>query len=101
MCRLGAIGRRPGIALPVCQALWNGAVHTFPPDAAFLGHRDVREYRVPADGIHRVGVRLTIGAWCDAEITRLGIDRPESAVRADIEPRDVLADGPYAPALRL
>ena len=92
---------RPGVALPISKILRRGAIHAFPPDATVIGHGNVGKDGVGLDCLHRIGVGLVAGAGCNAEVSALGIDRPQSAVRADVEPADVIPYGPHRPALLL
>ncbi len=51
--------------------------------------------------LHRVQIRFRAGAGRDAEVSVLGIDRPQAAVGTDAHPRDVVADGRNFPSLEL
>ena len=91
-----AVGRIVGAALPVDDRL--ALVETFPPRLVVGGERDIGEQRVAADHLVGVAVGLRVGAGHHAEVTRLGVDRVETAVRAGVQPGDVIAHGRHLPA---
>ena len=70
----------------------------FPPRLVVGRQRDVGEDRVVVDHLVGVAVGLRAGARHDAEEARLGVDRAQPAVRAQVQPGDVLADRPDLPA---
>ena len=83
---------RPVAALPVDQVARHVVGHALPPDVPVVGQCAVCEDRVAVDRVHRVGVRLLARAGRHAEEPRLGVDRVEAAVGAELHPRDVVAD---------
>ena len=95
----GAGRRCPRMALPVGQVPRHGPVHAFPPHAAVVGHGHIGQDRVAGDRVHGVGVRLAIGAGCYTEVAAFGVDGPQPAIWPDVDPGDVLADGPHLPAV--
>ena len=63
-------------------------------------HADIGEDRVAVDArVITLGLVLHAGAGSDAEESRFGIDGAQIAVRADVHPGDVVANGPDAVAL--
>ena len=93
MCRFHAGIGRPLIAQPVDEVLGRGFGQPFPPHGVVRGV----DCNVGEDGVlsrcgKRVGVALLVRAGRDAEEAVLGVDRPQSAVFADADPRDVVAD---------
>ena len=86
----------PGIALPVHRMLGRILVETFPPYGVIVEVvHDIREDGALTGRRERVGVGLLVGAGSDAEEAVLGVDRPKSAVFADADPCDVVADALY------
>ena len=96
-----AVAAVPHFALPVAQvALGRLLGHALPPD----GHVVLVEYHVREDGVlargrERVRVGTLTRAGGDAEEAVFGVHSPETAVRADAQPGDVVADGPALPAV--
>ena len=95
--RIAAL-RIPWLAAPILSVVGHKIVVTLPPDGAVGAQGDVSE-----DGIffHRfdgVGIGVRAGARGDAEEARFRIDRPQAAVSADPQPRDIIADGMNFPA---
>ncbi len=98
-CAAGSVAAgRPVAALPVDRVGRRRDAHPLPPDIAVVGERAVGHDRVFLDRLHRHRVRLVRGARRDAEEARLGIDRVEAAVGADLHPGDVVADALRLPA---
>src|SRR5690606_40926885 len=95
--RRGSVTRLVRLAEPVDRGL--ALVLLFPPRLVVRGQGDVREDRVVGDHLERVTVRLAIRSRHDAEIAGLGIDRAQTSVLAEMEPRDVVAERPDFPAL--
>src|ERR1019366_8550551 len=95
----------PGVAAPVDEMGGRSVSHALPPDAAVgfsvlaNGESDVGEDCVAGRRSHGVGVGFDRGAGGDAEEAGLGIDGAELAMRIGLDPGDVVADGPYLPAL--
>ncbi len=103
MRRLGAgflaDGGRPLAPLPI-EALGGRLFrHAFPPDAAFGRERDVGEDGVARERGHGVRVGLDRSAGRDAKEAGFGIDGAKAAVFVGLNPRDIVADGPYLPSL--
>ena len=73
--------------------------HVFPPDVAVVRLRHVREDAVAVEPAHRVRVRPLARPRRDAEEARLGVDRVELTVLAELHPTDVVADGLDPPAV--
>ena len=69
-----------------------------PPDVAVGAQRDVREDRVAPQRLDRGDVGRLARAGRDAEEAGLGVDRPQAAVVAGAQPRDVVAERLDAPA---
>src|SRR5216684_5812356 len=80
---------------------WRRSIFAFPPDIAIISHCDVCIKRVVLDRFHRVGIGFVTRPGNDAEITILGIDRIESAISADLHPRDVITDRRDFPAFEM
>ena len=99
MRRLFGALRRPGAAAPVDRAGRRGLVQALPPHGVVAQvEGDVGEDGVLMRGDEGVGVGLHGGARRDAEEAVLGVHRPEAAVLADAQPRNVVAHAPHAPA---
>ncbi len=75
-----------------------GVAHLLPPHVAVVGQRDVGIDAVGVERLHGVEVRLGRGAGRHAEEAGLGIDGVEPAVRAELHPANVVADGLGLPA---
>ena len=74
------------------------AVHAFPPDVAVVGQGAVGEDDVLLEGVHGRRVGCVGGAGGDAEEAVFGIDGIGSAVRAYLDPGDVVADALAPPS---
>lgn len=86
---------RPGIALPVDGVLGRIFIQPFPPHGiVFEVVHDVGEDRALFGGFQSVGIGLRVGAGRHAEETVFGVHRPQSAVRAHADPRDIVAHAP-------
>ncbi len=72
--------------------------HALPPHVAVGRQSGVGEDAVLLERHHRVRVRVHPRAGSDAEEARLGVDRVEPAVVAELHPADVVADGLDLPA---
>ncbi len=97
--RRGARGRGPVVAVPVGQVRRGLLGHALPPHVAVVGERAVGEDRVALDRVDRVGVGVLARPRRHTEEARLGVDRVEAAVLAELHPRDVVADRLHRPAL--
>ena len=87
-------GRRPGFARPVIQEFGRVLRELFPPHGVVRGVvRHVGEDGALLGGSERIEVGVLVGAGRDAEETVFGVRRPQPAVFADADPRDVVADG--------
>ena len=95
LCDLG----RPVLTLPVDQVGRRFLGHALPPHVAIVGQRDVGEDDVAGERGHAVGVGGFVGARRDAEVTGLRVDGVQAAIRARLDPRDVVTDGGDLPAL--
>jgi len=101
----GFVGRGPGIAAPVDEAVGRSVGHALPPDAAVGlavgadGERDVGEDAVAGQRLHGVGIGLVGCAGSDAEESRLGVDGAQLAAGVGLDPCDVVAHGPDLPAV--
>ena len=74
--------------------------HALPPDGHIvLVEHDVGEDGVSARGRERVRVGFFARAGGDAEEAVFRVHGPETAVRSDTQPGNVVADGPALPAL--
>ena len=93
-------GRSPRIALPVQTLDWRRVIVAFPPNCPIRLECDVGVDRITRDGHHRIGVGLGISARRHPEVARLGINGPQTSVRTRPHPRDIIAHGPYLPALK-
>ena len=93
--------RCPVVALPVNRVRGRVAVHSFPPDIAVVGQRDVGENRVFLDRLHRVRVRFVIRSRRDTEKSGFRVDGVKSAFVVGFDPSDVVADGGYFPTFIL
>ena len=90
----------PGVALPVYAVLGGILVEALPPDGIVIRIvSDVGEYGALLGGSKSVGVGFLVGAGCNAEEAVLGVDGIEPAVLALSDPRNIVADAPYAVAL--
>ena len=95
--------RRPVAALPIDQVSGQAAavvLQAFPPHIAVVGQRDVGEDRVFVQAQHAIGVGQHVGARRHAEITRLGVDGIQAAIRIGLDPGNVVADSGDFPALK-
>ena len=90
-------GGCPVFTLPV-DAVARSLAHAFPPHIAVVGQRHIGEDHVLVQAGHAVGVGQGVGAWGDAKVTRLGVDGAQSAVRAGLDPGDVVTNGGDLPA---
>ena len=91
--------RRPRAAAPVDRAGGRRLVEPLPPDGVVAQiEGDVRKDRILVRRNERVGVRLHRRTGRHTEEAVLRIDRPESAVLADAQPRNIVAHAPNAPA---
>ncbi len=90
---------RPVVAVPVDQVRRLLLGHALPPDVAVVGPGAVGEDRVGLDRADRVRIGVLAGARRHAEEASLGIDRVQPPVRAELHPRDVIADRLDRPAL--
>src|SRR5439155_17132266 len=73
--------------------------HALPPDTAVGSQSYIGKDRVLSQRRHSVGVGLGAGARGDTEETRLRVDSPKLARLVGLDPRDVVVDSPYLPAL--
>ena len=91
----------PHFALPIAQvALGRLLGHALPPDGHIvLIEHDVGEDGVSARGRERVRVGFFARAGGDAEEAVFRVHGPETAVRSDAQPGNVVADGPALPAV--
>src|SRR5215813_13923369 len=74
------------------------ARESLPPRLIVGGQRDVGEQGIAADHVVGVAVGFWVGARDDAEIARLGIDRPQPPVDARVQPGNVIAYREYPPS---
>src|SRR5262245_16451495 len=84
-------------ALPIddrCTGL-----EALPPRSLIRSQRDVGVERVVLNHLVSVAIGLRIRARHHTEITRLGIDRPEPAIFAGMQPGDVISESPDLPTL--
>ena len=94
----GGRARCPRPTLPVEQPRrWLGR-EAFPPRLARRREGDVGEDRVALHHRGRIGIRLGTRVRRDTEEAALGIDRAQLPGRVDVNPRDVVAHRPHAPA---
>ena len=90
------------LALPLNSVDRRILVKAFPPYGVVVEIlRNVGKDGALSGGGESVGVGLLVGAGSDAEEAVFGVDRPESAVRTDSQPADVVADTPDLVALLL
>ena len=94
-----AVGAVVGGALPIGHALRRPLGQPLPPGMPLAGQSDVGEDGVPVDGGEHLGIGVGPRAWRHAEDARLGIDRPQPPVVAQVHPGDVLTDRPDLVAL--
>src|SRR5689334_8848133 len=89
----------PRATAPIDEIRGRLGVHPLPPYVAVGCGRDVGE-----DGAallehpNRVPIGAGARSRSNAEVAGFGINRPETAVGADAEPCDILADGEDAPS---
>ena len=84
--------RIPRLAAPILRVVGHRIIVAFPPNRAVIAQRDVSENRVSSSPFcTRVGVGVRAGSRRHAEKTRFRIDRPEPAIGADAQPRDIVA----------
>src|SRR5262245_36009466 len=96
--RVAAFGV-PGLAAPIQSVVRHGIIVAFPPDGSVWSQRDVGENGVSCDRLHGVAIGIRTSPRRDAEATGFRIDCPKSAVLADAQPRNIIADGVDLPAL--
>ena len=96
--RFATAVRRPVLALPVNQRRRQVRRHLLPPNIAVGRHRHVREDAVFIQREHRIGVGFHGRARRHPEEPGLGVDRVQSAVRAELHPCNVVADALGFPA---
>ena len=98
----GILGLRcPVFALPVNQMLGSLLGHAFPPDVAIVRESDISENGVAFYGIHGHWIAVVGGAWSHTKKSSLWIDRMKPAIRAGLDPCDVITDGADLPTLFL
>ena len=90
--------RIPRFAAPVDGIVRHRIIVTFPPHRAILAQRHIGEDGILFHSLHRVRIGVRAGSRRDAKESRLGIDRPESAVIAHTQPGNIIADGMDLPA---
>mmetsp|Transcript_33935 Transcript_33935/g.73142 ORF Transcript_33935/g.73142 Transcript_33935/m.73142 type:complete len:271 (+) Transcript_33935:1080-1892(+) len=98
MSCLASASRGPWLTRPVGE-LWRSFLgHALPPDVPVRCQRHVGENAVLLESHHRAVVALERSSRGHAEEPRLRVDRVQSAVLPDIQPRDVVSDAPHRPA---
>src|SRR5262245_40036962 len=85
----------PWRATPVGELRWYGAIHPLPPGFTMWSDRDIGENRILPNRHHHVGISFRARARSDAEEASLGVDGPQTAVRALLHPGNILPHGPH------
>ena len=81
-----------GVRCDKTYLVGNFVLKTLPKHMTIVGLSRVGEDAVALARLHRHRIRLVVGARCDAEEARLGINTNELAVFAEAHPRNVVAD---------
>src|SRR5208282_6431616 len=97
--RGSAFGSIPGYTAPGNETTGMIAADAFPPRFVVGGDADVGEDGVAIQRAHDVGIGFHPRTGSDTEETGFGIDGVKIAVRANVHPGDVIADGPDFVAL--
>ena len=92
----------PLFASPVFCVMRRIVVETFPPNGVVVEVvAYVCEDSILAAGVKCIGVGLFVCTGSNAEEAVFGVNCPESSVRADSQPCDIVADAPSLVALLL
>ena len=90
--------RCPVVAFPVNRVGWRFAVHAFPPYIAIIRQCDVGKDHVFVQRVHTVFVGFVVRARRNTEVTKLWVDRVQTAVFARFDPSNIITDGGHFPA---
>ena len=82
---------RPIPAEPIDKMRWRLGGHAFPPDVAVIGEGHICKDGIAEDGVHRDGIARTGCAGRHAKESGLRVDGMEIAIRAGLDPSDIIA----------